>query len=97
MTLQEYDKKIRELKVVRDHATGMRKSDLAEIIDDLETARVQLIAEGFSALDGFPNSDSKELEEIAKVFDAATEDIENANTLIDKVISIGGSIVSLVL
>jgi hypothetical protein len=76
MTLQDYDKKIRELKTVKTKATAMRRSDCAQLIDDLETERVSFIA---NMVDGISHTlsqnDLDELTQIAEAFNNAKREL----------------------
>ena len=95
MTLEDYNKKIRELKIVKTKATAMRRSDCAQLIDDLETKRVSFIA---NMVDGISHKlsqdDLDELTEIAEAFNNAKGELQNQNNLIDNAIRIGSKLIA---
>mgnify|MGYP003635999222 CR=1 FL=1 len=96
MTLADYDKKIEELKVVRAKAKGLQKAELTVLIDDLETKRVSFLTQPINEADfGFSQGNIAELKEIAQKFETATEEIEEANELIDRAINLGKKLVLL--
>jgi len=97
LTIQELNEKIDRLKKVKDKSSGMQRSDLAEIIDDLETKRVELLTEGLVNLQiSLSEEDISDLDNIANAFAQESETIENQNDLIDRAIEIGRDLVSLI-
>lgn len=97
MTLSEYDEKIENLKTVRSKANGLKKAQLTSVIDNLRTARVEeltsvLNAGGF----GFSAENIAELKSIANTFQQGSNDIQDANELIDNAISLGKKLLTLV-
>jgi len=97
MTIQEFDKQIAHLKKVNEKARGMQSSDLTEIIDDLETKRVELLTAGLINLQiNLSANDVAELNDIAATFDQERENITNVTGLIDKAIGIGKQLVSFI-
>lgn len=94
MTLEEFDTKIDSLKIVRSKATGLKRAELTEIIDGLETARVEDITEILRNIE-IPEDNIQQLNEIATTFDQATEEINNASDLIDNAIGFGRTLVGL--
>jgi len=96
MTLADFDKKIDELKLVRTKAHGLRKAELTNIIDNLETKRVNILVAPINNADfGFTQDDIDELKVIAQQFQVATDEIEEANELIDNAISLGTKLFNL--
>ncbi|AFU70371.1 hypothetical protein P700755_003794 [Psychroflexus torquis ATCC 700755] len=97
MTLQYYDKKISELKIVKTKATAMRRSDCAQLIDDLETKRVLFIANMVGDIGhGLSQNDLDELTQIAEAFSNASGELQNQNSLIDNAIRIGSKLLALI-
>ncbi|HEY9083491.1 MAG TPA: hypothetical protein VIN73_09155 [Vicingaceae bacterium] len=90
MTLADFDEKIDELKLVRSKANGLKKAELTNLIDNLETKRVSILVAPINNADfGFTQDDIDELKVIAQQFQVATDEIEEANELIDNAISLG--------
>jgi hypothetical protein len=95
MTIQDYDNKITELKVVKTKARAMRRSDCAELIDNLETKRAIFIANIAGTIDsGLSQNDLDELTQIAEVFKNAEGELQDQNNLIDNAIRIGSKLLT---
>jgi len=96
MTIQDYDEKIAELKVVLTKATAMRRSDCAALIDDLETKRTLFIANIVGSIDGgVSQNDLDELTQIAEAFKNAEGELQDQNNLIDNALRIGAKVIAL--
>lgn len=97
MTLAEFDEKIAELELVLNKANGLKKAELRDIIEDLETKRVSFLTKSINDTDfGFTQADIKELQVIAQKFQDGTEGIEESNELIDNAIRLGKKLLSLI-
>lgn len=98
MTLAEYDQKIEELEAVQSKSSGLKKAEITNVLDNLRTARVESLAGKLSNADfGFSSEDVQELEAIASSFQGATDEIDNANELIDNAIRLGKKLLALVM
>jgi hypothetical protein len=96
MTLAEYDQKIIDLKKVQAKASGLKLAEITAVIDDLETARLESITSIISSANfGFSDEDISELRNIAQAFESASNEIDEANELIDNAISLGKKLLAL--
>lgn len=96
MTLAEYDQKIAELKQVQAKANGLKLAEITAVIDDLETSRLESITSIITSADfGFSAADIAELSNIAQTFESASNEINDANELIDNAISLGKKLLTL--
>ncbi|PHS52348.1 MAG: hypothetical protein COB01_07445 [Lutibacter sp.] len=96
MTLAEFDQKIIQLKIVQTNAEAMQLAELTNVIETLETLRVELVTRPLNNIEHIlTEGDIATFDAIATAFENGTVEINQANALIDNVIEVGKKLLGL--